>query len=366
MKCVTNKKAKAKKAEAKREPARRTHGCHSRSKTWFLIKFCLHNMCDEKNGRACDKMSNADDLSDNLSASDNSEAEEQFEPELKDSSSSDEDDDGEVQISAAPAGLKAQSAFSLKGGSSGFSSRSHSIFECLDSVAKQTSSSLGQDNVIDGVFARPLPPAASGKSSQPRVSSSRPAEKRPAPDYLLHPERWTHYSLEDVAETSDHDNSRAALHFLSSLRQSKQEPSSSPEKILFSRPNRLGPKQPADEPSASKGRETEMHLSHLQEEEDEEEEGRKRRKMDGWKEEHVGKAKEMAKSAGHIDEDKEKEGKRAAMEQADTEDVGRKWEQRGRDVEKEEEEKKQVNSCFTSFKKTKHKNYRKNSEQDDH
>uniref|UniRef100_A0A8C6SYK5 U5 small nuclear ribonucleoprotein TSSC4 n=1 Tax=Neogobius melanostomus TaxID=47308 RepID=A0A8C6SYK5_9GOBI len=89
------------------------------------------------------------------------------------------------------------SPFSLRGGGSGFSSRSHSIFDCLDTMAKMTSSSLGQDNVIDSVFARPAPPP-SRKTSHPPSASPIPAKKRGVPDYMMNPDRWTHYSLEDV------------------------------------------------------------------------------------------------------------------------------------------------------------------------
>uniref|UniRef100_A0A8C9ZYM7 U5 small nuclear ribonucleoprotein TSSC4 n=1 Tax=Sander lucioperca TaxID=283035 RepID=A0A8C9ZYM7_SANLU len=160
-------------------------------------------------------MLNTDDV-DELSASDESEPEEQpssapFDPELDDD---DDDDDydygGEAEISALAAGHQAKSSFSLRGGSSAFSNRSHSIFECLDSVARPTASSLSQDNVTDGVFARPLPPHPSRKTSQPLSNCPTPAKKKGVPDYLVHPERWTRYSLEEVTMTCDKEqlNSR--------------------------------------------------------------------------------------------------------------------------------------------------------------
>lgn len=43
------------------------------------------------------------------------------------------------------------------------------------------------------------------------------------PDYLEHPERWTRYSLDDVAETSDRHNSQVALSFLQDLRKRREE-----------------------------------------------------------------------------------------------------------------------------------------------
>uniref|UniRef100_A0A673XRA5 Uncharacterized protein n=1 Tax=Salmo trutta TaxID=8032 RepID=A0A673XRA5_SALTR len=82
-------------------------------------------------------------------------------------------------------------AFSLTGGSSSFSNRSRSIFDCLESAAKLSSSHLGQDNVIDGVFARPPPPPLlqSGKKYGEKVGElvSKPPQKRGVPDYLVNP-----------------------------------------------------------------------------------------------------------------------------------------------------------------------------------
>uniref|UniRef100_A0A3Q0TFJ8 U5 small nuclear ribonucleoprotein TSSC4 n=1 Tax=Amphilophus citrinellus TaxID=61819 RepID=A0A3Q0TFJ8_AMPCI len=94
------------------------------------------------------------------------------------------------------------SSFSLSGGSSAFSDRSHSIFDCLDSIDRQTLSSLNQNPVTD----KPL--LYTQKTNPPPSICPTPPKKRGVPDYLVHPERWTHYSLEDVSETSDQDNSR--------------------------------------------------------------------------------------------------------------------------------------------------------------
>uniref|UniRef100_A0AAQ5XA91 U5 small nuclear ribonucleoprotein TSSC4 n=1 Tax=Amphiprion ocellaris TaxID=80972 RepID=A0AAQ5XA91_AMPOC len=93
---------------------------------------------------------------------------------------------------------KAQDSFSLSGGCSAFSDRCHSVFDGLDSVDRQTSSSLSEDNIRDILCTQP--PFPSRKTSH--LLSNRPTPKtRGVPDYLLHPERWTHYSLEDVPET---------------------------------------------------------------------------------------------------------------------------------------------------------------------
>ncbi|KAM4602902.1 U5 small nuclear ribonucleoprotein TSSC4 isoform 1-T4 [Polymixia lowei] len=343
-------------------------------------------MCDQDSYDARDKLSNSDVVTvpDDLILSDSDPEEEPtrvpFDSEVKELSSSSDDDD-EVWISSAPEGPpsapaperravpgKPQSIFNLKGGSSSFSNRSRSIFDCLDSVAKLASSKLGQDNVIDGVFARPPPPPpltgrkkfGQQKSQPPKQNhgggAGGPAGRGGVPDYLVHPERWTHYSLEDVPETSDSQNSMVAQQYLLSLQQKKeQEPrgpeekpfnpdlnqgqntksncSSSQHRIIFSRTSRPGKEQTADELKAAGGREKEKGLSHLQGEEDEEE---------------------------------EKEEMRAAIRPLDA-GQKRKWRQQDDDEEEEEEEEKskQANPSFISFKKASRKNYRKTSEQDD-
>ncbi|XP_029977245.1 U5 small nuclear ribonucleoprotein TSSC4 [Sphaeramia orbicularis] len=305
-------------------------------------------MCDEENGGDNGTMSKSDDI-DDLSASDESEPEEQpssapFDPEL-DGDNDDDDDVRAVSVAAPASRPTALSSFSLKGGGSDFSNRSQSIFDCLDSVAKLASSSLGQDNVIDGVFARPLPPVHSRKTSQPPLSSPTPAKKRGVPDYLVHPDRWTHYSLEDVAETSDQGNSRVAHQFLAGLQQKKEDPEpdsqsscSSQQKIIFSKPNRASKEQNPDELVSTRGKEKGMRLSHLEDEDDEE----------------GGRAKEKPEET-HIDSKVAKEG------------GFKKLVQKEKGLKEEDEEagmKQEDNPSFVSFKKTNRKTYRKSSGQD--
>uniref|UniRef100_A0A673K3R2 U5 small nuclear ribonucleoprotein TSSC4 n=1 Tax=Sinocyclocheilus rhinocerous TaxID=307959 RepID=A0A673K3R2_9TELE len=110
--------------------------------------------------------------------------------------------------------------FRLTGGSSGFCDRSRDIFAQLDSAAKLTSKDLGEDNILDGTFARPAPPsppppAAKRKCGQETTKKQPPGKK--LPDYLGRPERWTHYSLEDVAETSDRENSQVAHQYIQAV-----------------------------------------------------------------------------------------------------------------------------------------------------
>ncbi|XP_034733312.1 protein TSSC4 [Etheostoma cragini] len=324
----------------------RQHGRYNRSTNMviYLAELLILKMCDQKNYGDQGEMLNTEDV-DELSASDESEPEKQtsnapFDPELDDD---DYDYGGEVEISALAAGHQAQSSFSLRGGSSAFSNRSHSIFECLDSVARPTASSLSQDDVTDGVFARPLPPHPSRKTSQPLSNCPTPAKKRGVPDYLVHPERWTRYSLEEVTMTCDKGNRYAAHNFLFSLQQRKELQESRTDsscdiqqKIIFSRPSGMLTEKPAEQLSAVGGKE-ETHLSHL-EEDDENEEG--------------------------MEEARNQSVERARDEEKDIKGVlGRPEEKKSGQKEKEEEE--EANPRFPSFRQTKRKNYRKSSGQDD-
>ncbi|XP_034385201.1 protein TSSC4 [Cyclopterus lumpus] len=341
-------------------------------------------MCDQKNGGDHGAMLNSEDV-DELSASDESEPEElhrsaPFDPELDDDDDDDDDDDGgEVVISAPAAGHRVQTPFSLRGGSSAFSNRSHSIFECLDSVARLASSSRTQEKVTDGVFARPLPPRSRRKMSQPASTCPTPAKKRGVPDYLVHPERWTHYSLEDVEETSDKDNRKAAHHFLTSLQQRKGQQESqsdtscnSQQKMIFSRPCGTPKEQPADQLSVVpadqlsvvpadqlsvvRGKEKETRLSHL-EEVVEDEEGREKEMAGGRRtDQRVEKAEERLR-------DEEKDTKGAVGPPEEKKRVQK--ETYEEEEEKEMEEMEEANPAFTSFRKTKRMNYRKSSRQED-
>lgn len=293
-------------------------------------------MCDDKNG----KSPKSDDENE-LSASDDSEPEEApnnapFDPELDGEDDEEDEDQGKAadKVALDDAAQKT-SAFSLKGGSSGFSSRSHSIFDCLDNMAKMTSSSMGQDNVIDGLFARPVAPPPSRKTSHPPSATPPPAKKRGIPDYMVNPDRWTHYSLEDTAETSDQGNSRVAHQYLASLLQKKEEPIrnrdsfNTEEKIIFSKPNRVGREQPPSK-LEKEGKEKGMRLSHLEDEEDEEEDKKGALK------------KRSKEDSADIEKTLEKED--------DDDDDGT----------------QEANSGFVAFKKTHHKMYRKSTAESSH
>lgn len=285
-------------------------------------------MCDQNHGREHSEMFNSDDV-DQLSVSDDSEPEEPPNRELDHGG----DDDDYV-----PAAFhKAQDSFSLSGGCTAFSERSNSIFGCLDSVDLQTSSSLTQKNIRDRQC--PQPPFHSRKTSCLVSSCPTPPKKRGVPDYLVHPERWTHYSLEEVTETSDQDNSKVAHCFLSSLQKERQRDSSCDiqQRMIFSRPKRLIEEQPADHLSTVRGKERRMHLSHL-EEEDEDDKGRQREKTEGRRTE---KSEEKDK-----DEETDKSGPVGQAED-------------NKQVQKNKIE--ESSQGFTYFRSTKAKNYRKSS-----
>ncbi|KAL6031008.1 hypothetical protein STEG23_014596 [Scotinomys teguina] len=143
--------------------------------------------------------------------------------------------------------------FHLRGMSSTFSQRSHSIFDCLESAARQAPPSAPQTGVTDnGSFKRPVaPPSQTPARNLSRVHENTGPTRVPSvPDYVSHPERWTKYSLEDVAEGSEQSNRAAALAFLGSRSQASptdyvpsfnQDPSSCGEgRVVFTKPVRGG------------------------------------------------------------------------------------------------------------------------------
>lgn len=276
----------------------------------------------------------SDDV-DQLSVSDESEPEE---PPSKKLDHGDDDD-----VDSVPAALhKAQDSFSLSGGCSAFSNRCHNIFDGLDSVDRQSSSSLNKDNIRDILCTQP--PLPSRKTSHPLSNCPTP-KKRGVPDYLLHPERWTRYSLEDVPETSNQDNSKVALSFLSSLQQDRKGDSSCDlqQRMIFSRAKRPMEEQVADQLSTVRAKEKRMHLSHL-EEEDEDGKGGQRETTEGRRTE-----KSVEKSEKK-DKDEETDISGPACQTEDNKQV------------QKEKKIKESGQGFTHFRNTKAKNYRKSSE----
>lgn len=164
--------------------------------------------------------------------------------------------------------------FHLRDTSATFSQRSHSIFDCLEGAAGRTPpSAVHTGGGGSGGFKRPLAP-----SSQPPAEGPVPRRAPPVPDYVAHPERWTKYSLEDVAEASEHSNQAAALAFLGSrslaapgdyVPSFNQAPSSCGEgRVIFTKPARAGEARPERKRALRKaggpgGAEGPVELAHL-------------------------------------------------------------------------------------------------------
>ncbi|XP_035266424.1 protein TSSC4 [Anguilla anguilla] len=262
-------------------------------------------MCDqEKQSSAALVLANTDsaDLSDtsSLSESDPEDSATPFDAEVENLSSS-SSSSGEASPDRDPLGDRVgmgsgpgsrKPSFQLKGGSAGFSSRSQSIFDCLESAAKLASPGLGEDNVIDGTFLRPMPPPSHRKREEKReAAAGKPSSAAGAPESPTRSPRWTKYSLEDVPEISDQKNSQVALEYIQGLQREKgslavetQEPfvpafnqdhtSSGDSKILFSRPGRRDEGQAAKDkaPEGCRpdgGRKQEVGLLHLEDPEEE-------------------------------------------------------------------------------------------------
>ncbi|XP_006736364.1 protein TSSC4 [Leptonychotes weddellii] len=158
-----------------------------------------------------------------------------------------------------PRGLPTASVqpFHLRGTSSTFSRRSHNIFDCLEGAARQVVPSVAQTGPgDDGGFLRPPAPSSQPPGEGPGRAGQSPAPPKlpPVPDYVAHPERWTKYSLENVAEVSEQSNRAAALAFLGSpslaapsdyMPSFNQDPSSCGEgRVVFTKPARAGEARP--------------------------------------------------------------------------------------------------------------------------
>lgn len=173
--------------------------------------------------------------------------------------------------------------FHLRGTSSSFSQRSHSIFDQLEGAAGRAPPPvLRPDPGLGGRggFKRPLVPASQPRAKCPGGAGQSPVPPRvpPVPDYVAHPERWTKYSLEDVAEASEQSNWAAALDFLGPQSPAapcdrvpsfNQDPSSHGEgRVLFTKPARAagaGPerKQALGRAGAPGGGKGSVQLAHL-------------------------------------------------------------------------------------------------------
>nr|XP_060463552.1 U5 small nuclear ribonucleoprotein TSSC4 [Panthera onca] len=149
-----------------------------------------------------------------------------------------------------PSASASAQPFHLRDTSSTFSRRSHNIFDCLEGAARRL---LPADS---GDRARPPAPSSQPVAEGPGGAGQSPAlpKRPPVPDYVAHPERWTKYSLENVAEASEQSNRAAALAFLGSKSLAvpgdytpsfNQDPSSCGEgRVVFTKPARAGEARP--------------------------------------------------------------------------------------------------------------------------
>ncbi|XP_048217003.1 protein TSSC4 [Perognathus longimembris pacificus] len=181
-----------------------------------------------------------------------------------------EEDSGTEEPAEPPSPPGPVQPFHLRGMSATFSRRSHSIFDRLEGAARSLPPPAPHTGADDSVSFE-QPPArglsgALGGSGTPGVP--------PVPDYVAHPERWTKYSLEDVAETSELGNRTAALAFLGARARAapadyppsfNQDPSSSGEgRVVFTKPARAERKRVLRKEGAlGAGREGPVELAHL-------------------------------------------------------------------------------------------------------
>ncbi|XP_069421853.1 U5 small nuclear ribonucleoprotein TSSC4 [Ovis canadensis] len=175
-------------------------------------------------------------------------------------------DSGPDEPPSPPRGLPTEAVqpFHLRGTSPTFSQRSHSIFDGLEGAARRALPAVAPASPGDGGSFRQLltpssQPAAGGPgraAGGPGRAAGSPAAPRapPVPDYVTHPERWTRYSLEDVAEASEQSNRAAALAFLgpqnlaapgNCMLPFNQDPSSCGEgRLVFTKPARASEARP--------------------------------------------------------------------------------------------------------------------------
>ncbi|KAM4845757.1 U5 small nuclear ribonucleoprotein TSSC4 [Thomomys bottae] len=181
-------------------------------------------------------------------------------------------EDSGTEEPAEPPSPPAQ-PFHLRGMSSTFSQRSHSIFDCLEGAARRAPPP-GPQPRGDGSERQPPPPPGHppARGLSRAHGSPGPPRASPVPDYVSHPERWTKYSLEDVAETTELGNRTAVLAFLGArtaptdyLPSFNQDPSSSGEgRVVFTKPARAERKRALrKEGVLGAGSEGPVELAHL-------------------------------------------------------------------------------------------------------
>lgn len=189
-------------------------------------------------------------------------------------------DPDEAPLSARGLRTATVQPFQLRGTSSTFSWRSRNIFDFLEGTGRQVLPSEEQTGSGDGGdFPPPPAPSSRPPGEDPGRASQSPALPKlpPVPDYVAHPERWTKYSLENVAEVSEQSNRAAALAFLGSpslaapsdrVSSFNQDASSCGEgRVIFTKPARAGEARPerkrALKTAGGPGKEGPVELAHL-------------------------------------------------------------------------------------------------------
>ncbi|XP_065840897.1 U5 small nuclear ribonucleoprotein TSSC4-like [Oscarella lobularis] len=174
--------------------------------------------------------------------------------------------------------MSGSKTFALSGTESDFRARAAAVFNSIPAPTAKTNESEA-DAIV-------MPPP----SSRPQRRREAAKRAKPAPDHVLHPDKWTKYSLDDVNVCSDAQNSRAAFDFLAELRERKRKSTAAPgedeskedaSKITFrkaadrcteanERPGTKAKKKKAPNRSPTKMTSKEITLQHLQDEDEEE------------------------------------------------------------------------------------------------
>lgn len=137
------------------------------------------------------------------------------------------------------------------GDSPEFQNKRTNLFAVLDQAEKDLGSKIKKTetnvhDILNGHRAirrsyRSLTNQFRGKNSlfvKPEIPPWRILEKHKAPDFKLHPHKWTRYSLADVNEMNDKSNAAAAFAFLKEMQTRKNngdDDNDDDKKIVFKR-----------------------------------------------------------------------------------------------------------------------------------
>lgn len=150
------------------------------------------------------------------------------------------------------------------GDSEEFQTKRTNLFAVLDQAEKELGSKIKKVTTADAHdilngrverrHSRSLTNQFRGKDSlfvKPEIPPWRIIEKHRAPDFKLHPHKWTKYSLADVNEMNDKSNAAAAFAFLKEMRtrksQDDENDNEEEKKIVFKRT--VKSKEPEIKPS---------------------------------------------------------------------------------------------------------------------